>query len=176
MGSAWSLMIPVQHLPASPSLSGWLRRIRLSTAHLHSTGSGFRFKAIMKCELIRRQKWISPLWLTEEDLKHLLKAAVSLSDVTPQLPSPLSVESFCLITDTLLGLPVTLVSSARPALKLLSVSTPSTVALSESLCHSGREFRPLYPLLLRLPLIASGKLITGLLESASWEHFKGNNP
>ncbi|KAF4104379.1 hypothetical protein G5714_015366 [Onychostoma macrolepis] len=89
--------------------------------------------------LIRRQKWISPLLPTEEDLKHLLKASVSLSDVTPQLPSPLSVESFCLITDTLLGLPVTLVSSALPALKLLSVSTPSTVALSESLCHSGHE-------------------------------------
>ncbi len=27
-GSAWSLMIPTQHLPASSSLSGWLRRIR----------------------------------------------------------------------------------------------------------------------------------------------------
>jgi len=47
MGSAWSLMIPAQHLPASAS--AWLLRIRPNRSHLHSAGSGFRFKAIMKC-------------------------------------------------------------------------------------------------------------------------------
>ncbi len=77
--------------------------------------------------------------LLHQSFPVFLSLSVSLSDVTPQLPSPLSVESFCLITDTLLGLSVTLVSSAQPALKLLSVSTPSTVALSESLCHSRHE-------------------------------------
>ncbi|CAM4555773.1 unnamed protein product [Leuciscus chuanchicus] len=116
MGSAWSLMIPAQHLPASSSPSGWLLRIRPNRSHLHSAGNGFRFKAIMKCRHVRQEV------AGESDLS-FTQDKFNSSDVTLQLPSLLSVKSFCLITDTLLGLPVTLVSSAQPALKLLSITS-----------------------------------------------------